>query len=328
MRAWVVLPCMLFLFMLPTVLRAEPELDRLVATYSIVARDPRTGELGVAAQSHYFAVGSVVPWAEAGVGAIATQAFGEPSYGSDGLTLLREGKSAQQALKILLTADPERELRQVAIVDAEGRVAVHTGSACIAAAGSQPGVGYSVQGNMLRADGVWKAMPGAFERAKGDLADRLLAALEAAEREGGDIRGRQSATLLVVFGQRGDRRRQEERIDLRVDDHPKPLEELRRLLTINRAYGRMRDGHAAAAAGRLDEAVKQFEEAQALYPENPEFSFWAGIDLANRGRLEDALRFLRSAYERDPGWKELLRRLPATPLLPDDPELIEKLTRD
>jgi uncharacterized Ntn-hydrolase superfamily protein len=296
--------------MLPTVPRTEPESDRLIATYSIVARDSRTGELGVGVQSHYFRTGSDVPWAEAGIGAVATQAFAEPSYGPNGLALLREGKGAQEALETLLEADAGRELRQAAIVDAQGRVAVHTGRRCIAAAGHEAGVGYSVQGNMLQADAVWKAMPAAFES------------------EGGDIRGCQSAALLVASGEPNDRRPNEKRIDLRVDDHPRPLEELRRLLTIGRAYDRLEDAHAAAAAGRLDEAIEQFEAAQSLYPGNPEFSFWAGIDLANRGRLEDALRFLRSAYTLDPGWKELVGRLPPSGLLPDDPELLEKLTRD
>jgi uncharacterized Ntn-hydrolase superfamily protein len=319
---------MLLFLMLPTRPRAAPERDRLIATYSIVARDSRTGELGVAAQSHYFATGADVPWAEAGVGAVATQAFVEPSYGPNGLQLLREGKSAPEALETLLAADAGREVRQVAIVDAMGRVAVHTGRNCIKVAGDETGVGYSVQGNMLRDERVWKAMPAAFESAQGHLADRLLAALEAAERGGGDVRGRQSATLLVVSGKPAARHAAETRIDLRVDDHPRPLEELGRLLTVYRAYERMEEGHAAAAAGKLDQASKLFAEAQDAYPENPEFSFWAGIALANRGKLDEALRFLRFAYARDPGWKELVRRLPQSGLLPDDDALLERITRD
>ena len=300
-----------------------------VSTYSIVARDSRTGELGVAVQSHYFVVGSAVPWAESGVGAVATQAFADRGYGPRGLALLREGLPAADVLERLVRADPGREARQVAIVDLEGRVAVHTGRACIAAAGHHTGAGYSVQGNMLRSDAVWQAMPDAFERAEGgDLAERLLAALEAAEEAGGDVRGRQSAALRVVSGKRSEEPWNEVTVDLRVDDHPEPLVELRRLLRIQRAYDRMARGREAVAGGRLEEGIEEFLAAQKLYPENPELGFWAGIALANRGELERALDLLRPVYAREPGFRELVQRLSAAGLLPVDPAVLEKLTAE
>jgi uncharacterized Ntn-hydrolase superfamily protein len=301
---------------------------QLVSTYSIVARDPRTGDLGAGVQSHYFRSGGVVPWAESGVGVVATQAFAEVSYGPKGLALLREGMSPDAALAALLAADPGRDVRQLAMVDAQGRVAVHTGARCIAAAGSQTGVGYSTQGNMLRSDAVWQAMPQAFERAEGDLADRLLAALEAAEAAGGDVRGRQAAALFVVSGKRSEAPWDEWKVELRVDDHPEPLVELRRLLRIQRAYDRMTLGRVAIAAGNLEAADEEFLAAQNLYPENPEFGFWAGVGFGSRGDIDRALRFLRPVYARDPSWRELLRRLPAAGLFPNDRTLIDKLTDD
>ena len=255
-----------------------------------------------------------------------TQAFADRGYGPRGLTLLREGLPAADVLERLVRADPGREARQVAIVGAEGRVAVHTGRACIAAAGHHTGAGYSVQGNMLRSDAVWQAMPDAFERAEGDLAERLLAALEAAEEAGGDVRGRQSAALRVVSGKRSEEPWNEVTVDLRVDDHPEPLVELRRLLRIQRAYDRMARGREAVAGGRLEEGIEEFLAAQKLYPENPELGFWAGIALANRGELERALDLLRPVYAREPGFRELVRRLPAAGLLPADPAVLEKLT--
>lgn len=306
---------------------SSPSADRgrLAATYSIVARDSQTGELGAAAQSHYFAVGSEVPWAEEGVGAVVTQAFVNTSYGPEGLRLLREGKSPAEALQTLVAADAGREVRQVALLDAQGRVAAHTGAACIQAAGHHAGSGYSVQGNMLRSDAVWQAMPESYESATGDLADRLLASLEAAERAGGDIRGRQSAVLLVVSGERRARSRGDRRIDLRVDDHRNPLGELRRLLGVQRAYDLLEQARQSAGEGNLDEAERQYEAAQALCPENLEFSFWAGVILATTGRLDRARQLLQRTYVDNPGWRELLRRLAAAGLIPKDQELLAKL---
>jgi len=273
-------------------------------TYSIVARDATTGELGVAVQSHYFATGSVVTWAEPGVGAVATQAMADPGYGPLGLDLMRAGKSAPDALRALLAADDASATRQVAMVDADGRAATHTGDKTIADAGHVTGDGWSVQANMMRRDTVWAAMAKAYETAEGDLADRLLAALDAAEAEGGDIRGKQSAALLIVpaAGARWDTT-----IDVRVDDHPDPLPELRRLVDMRRAYISAQDGPAMG--------------------DNPELAFWTGMAHGIGGQVDEALPLLRKAYAADPGWVELLRRLPAAGLFPDDPDLLDRLTR-
>jgi uncharacterized Ntn-hydrolase superfamily protein len=296
--------------------------ERPVATYSIVARDPATGEVGVAVQSHWFSVGSVVSWAEGGVGAVATQSFVEPSYGPLGLALMRAGKSAPEALAALLAADPNRDVRQVAMVDAAGRVAAHTGARCIAAAGNAVGATFSVQANMMDNDRVWPAMRAAYEKATGDLADRLLAALDAAEAAGGDIRGRQSAAILVVKPSASGRPWADRRIDLRVEDHPQPLVELRRLLTLARAYEHMNRGDELATEARWTEAGAEYAAAAAMAPHIVELPFWHAATLAAAGRLEDARPLFADVFAREPQWRELVRRLPAAGLLPDDPKLI------
>ena len=218
---------------------------RPVHTFSIVARDPATGELGVAVQSHWFSVGPIVPWAEAGVGAIATQSFVDPSYGKNGLDLMRAGKSAPDTLKELLAKDEGREVRQVAMIDAQGRVDAWTGKNDIQAAGHIVGTNFSVQANLMLNDKVWPAMARAFENAKGDLADRMLAALDAAQAVGGDIRGRQSAAMIVVTGKPTGQAWKDRTFDLRVDDSPEPLVELRRLVKLQRAYNHMNAGDLA-----------------------------------------------------------------------------------
>jgi uncharacterized Ntn-hydrolase superfamily protein len=299
--------------------------ERPVATYSIVARDATTGELGVAVQSHWFSVGSVVSWAEAGVGAIATQSFIDPSYGPLALDLLRAGRSAPEALSGLLTADSGRDVRQVAIVDASGRVAAHTGARCIAAAGHATGDGFSVQANLMDNDAVWPAMHAAFTKAQGDLADRLLAALDAAQAAGGDIRGKQSAALLVVRGTATGRPWVDRRIDLRIEDHPEPLVELRRLLRLARAYERSNRGDEMATLQRWDEAGREYAAAAALAPEIAELPFWHAAALATAGRLDEARPLFAAVFAREPRWRELVPRLPAAGLLPDDQELIAKI---
>lgn len=247
---------------------------RPVATYSVVARDPETGECGVAVQSHWFSVGTVVPWTEAGVGAVATQSFVEPSYGPLGLTLMRTGKSAQEALKALLAADPQKETRQVAMIDISGDIAVHTGSRCVEAAGHTKGENFSVQANMMSTDRVWPAMKNAFEKSNGDLADHLMVTLEAAQRAGGDARGKQSAALLVVHGESTGKPWLDRRFDLRIEDHPDPLPELRRLLRLSRAYEHAGKGDDLAAEERISEARKEYSTAAELAPEIVELSFW------------------------------------------------------
>lgn len=295
-------------------------------TYSIVARDAETGELGVAVQSHWFSVGPVVPWAAAGVGAVATQSLTDVSYGPLGLELLQAGKSAQQALDALVAADPGEALRQVAIVDAEGRVAAHTGARCIAEAGHATGDGFSVQANLMLADTVWGAMKAAFERAEGDLAERMLVALEAAQAEGGDIRGKQSAAILVVRAQSTGRAWEDRVVDLRVEDHREPLVEMRRLLNLHRAYQHMNAGDAAMEHDDFDKASREYGAAEALAPGNAEMLFWHAITLAGAGRVEQAKPLLARAYALDPNWRQLVPRLPHSGLLPDADELVRALT--
>lgn len=297
--------------------------EQLVHTYSIVARDPATGELGVAVQSHYFNVGGTVPWAEAGVGAVATQAFGEASYGPWGLERLRGGQAAPDALAALLEEDPGREVRQVAMVDAQGRVAVHTGASCIAWAGHDTGAQFSVQANMMLSDAVVPAMKRAYESADGPLADRLLAALDAAEAAGGDIRGRQSAALLVVKGEPRDRPWDGRVVDLRVEDHPEPLAELRRLLRLRYAYLRMEAANAAALQGDIDGAKAAMADAERLAPGNLEIRYWHALGLAMNGRMDEAVPMLADIFAADANWAELTRRLPAAHLL--TPELAEQV---
>ena len=234
---------------------------RPVHTYSIVARDAATGDLGVAVQSHWFSVGSAVPWAEAGVGAVATQSFTEPSYGALGLALMKAGKSAPEALKALLAADADREVRQVAMVDAQGRSAAHTGAKCIQAAGHEVGEGFTVEANLMDQTSVWPAMAKAFKGAKGDLADRLLAALRAAQAEGGDLRGQQSAAILIVKGKPSGQPWNDRLFDLRVEDNPDPLKELGRLIQLRRAYILMDQGDGFVTAAKWAEAKAAYEAA-------------------------------------------------------------------
>jgi uncharacterized Ntn-hydrolase superfamily protein len=267
-------------------------------TYSIVARDPETGELGVAVQSHYFQVGPVVPWGLAGVGAVATQSNVNISFGPAGVELMRLGCPAGGALAAVLAGDPEREARQCAMVDAAGRAAAHTGAGCIAEAGHRVGDGFSVQANLMERDTVWDAMAGAFEAAGGPLAERMLAALDAAEEEGGDVRGRQSAAMVVLSGRPSGRVWEDRVIDLRVEDHHEPLLELRRLLRYRRAY-------QAAAAGD----VAGYRRALEIAPEIVQLRFFAGVALARAGEWDEALVLLREAVEVEPRWRLTLPRM-------------------
>jgi uncharacterized Ntn-hydrolase superfamily protein len=266
-------------------------------TYSIVARDPASGELGVAVQSRAFRTGGSVPWAWPGVGAVATQAFGEGSYGPLGLELLQAGKSPAQALAGLVAADPDHALRQVAILGGDGTAAVHTGRSCIAAAGHAVGEGYAVQANMVRGEDVWRALAVAFESARGTLAQRLLAALEAAEAAGGDFRGRQAAGLLVVpaLGQRWERVS-----DLRVDDHPDPLVELRRLLRKEEAYRRL---------NRLPEhepPEEAFEQARSAGIPEDELAWYGAVLAWKAGRRDELESRLRPLVDAEPRWQGAL----------------------
>src|SRR5262245_40530848 len=298
---------------------------RPVATYSIVARDSATGELGVAVQSHWFSVGGTVTWAEAGVGAVATQSFVEPSYGPQGLSLMKVGRTASEALAGLLAADSGRDVRQVGMVDAKGNVATHTGSQCIPAAGGQTGAGYAVQANLMEKATVWPAMARAYEAAKGDLADRLLAALDAAEAEGGDIRGRQSAAILIVKPASSGRPWADKVFDLRVEDHEFPLKELRRLVNLQRAYNHMSAGDDCVTVKDWACAEKEYGAAEGLVPANAEMAFWHGVALATNGRLDPARPLFARAFAADARWRELVKRLPRVGQLPNDPKLIEDI---
>lgn len=297
-------------------------------TYSIVARDPQTGELGVAVQSHYFSVGPIVPWAEAGVGAVATQAFAEVSYGPEGLALMRAGQSAHEALDALVAADADAARRQVAVVDASGNVATHTGLLCIAAAGHRTAEAVSVQANMMERETVPDAMLSAYEAATGDFAAKLLTALVAAEAEGGDIRGKQSIAMLIVGGERKDKPWQDRRLELRVEDHADPLGEMERLLQLHRAYRVYGEAEEAAVAGDMATATVKLEESLRLAPGNPEIAFWAAIGAATKGQIEVAKKLLARATEHDPRWPELVRRLPPTGMFDLSDETVRELLGD
>ncbi len=298
---------------------------RPVHTYSIVARDAETGELGVAVQSHWFSVGSSVAWARSGVGAIATQSFIDPSYGSNGLVLMGTGSTADQALAGLVAADGHPEVRQVGMVDADGGTAVHTGNLAIQHACDFEGDAFTVQANLMHHATVCDAMVRAYTTTSGDLAARLMAALEAAEAEGGDIRGRQSAALLVVAAEPSGRPWQDRIFDLRVDDHREPLVELRRLLSVARAYQHMNEGDEYVTQGDIDAALEAYRQAEALLPGESEPIFWHAVTLASVGRVEESLPLFAEAYRLRPEWRKLVARLAPAELLPDDPEMMQRI---
>jgi uncharacterized Ntn-hydrolase superfamily protein len=298
---------------------------RPVHTYSIVARDAQSGQLGVAVQSHWFSVGSSVAWAQSGVGAIATQSFIDPSYGANGLVLLGTGSTADQALAGLVAADAHPEVRQVGIVDATGATAVHTGQLAIQEACDFEGKGFTVQANLMHRSTVCDAMVRAYTSTTGDLAERLMAALEAAEGEGGDIRGRQSAALLVVAAEPSGRPWQDRVFDLRVDDHREPLVELRRLMGVARAYHHMNEGDEQVTQGDIDAALEEYERAEALLPGESEPIFWHAVTLASVGRVDESLPLFAEAFGIRPQWRELVPRLVPAQLLPDDAEMVAKI---
>jgi uncharacterized Ntn-hydrolase superfamily protein len=287
----------------------------LAHTYSIVARDPETGELGAAVQSHWFAVGADVIHVEAEVGAVATQAFVDPGYGPLGLDLMRAGHPAPEALAELLAADQLREIRQVAMVDAQGRASAHTGSRTLAEAGHIVGAQFAVEANMMLNATVPEAMARAFQATSGDLAHRMLAALDAAEAEGGDVRGRQSAALLMMRGKSSGRRWSDKLFDVRVDDHREPLPELRRLVDVQRAYAARELAEAAFVSGDFETGNREYQRAQSLTPLNPEFSFWHGIAMLRAGRMVDGVRILAPVFARDPNWATLALRMVGTRFL-------------
>lgn len=295
-----------------------PVAVRPVSTYSIVARDAQTGQLGVAVQSHWFAVGSVVAWAEAGVGAVATQSLVDVTYGPLGLDMMRAGRSAPATLSGLLEADAHPGIRQVAMVDVAGEVAVHTGERCIAEAGHRTGPGYSVQANLMDRDTVPDAMAEAFESATGSLAERMIAALAAAEAEGGDIRGRQSAALLVVEGEGTGRPWADTVVDLHVEDHADPIGELTRLYRIHTGYEAMNAGDLALERGDQAAAEVAYGRAREILGDNQEAAFWSAVSLVNAGKVDDALPVFHDVFARGDHWRRLVPRLVEAGLLPED----------
>lgn len=312
-------------FGLPSFAQDMTSTRRPVHTYSIVARDTLTGEIGVAVQSHWFSVGSLVTWAEAGVGAVATQSFVDPAYGPLGLDLIRAGKTAPQALDALLASDPGRDVRQVAMIDVRGNVAAHTGTRCIGAAGHHVGKNYSVQANLMLNDRIWGAMADAFEKSTGDLAERMLAALEAAQSVGGDIRGRQSAAIVIVKGTSTGRPWADRVMELRVEDYPEPLQEIRRLVTIHRAYEHMNRGDLAVELNDVGGALREYGAAEAMFPDNLEMKFWHAVALVNVGRIDESLPLFKHIFAHDRNWAELLPRLPASGSLSADTAAITKI---
>jgi uncharacterized Ntn-hydrolase superfamily protein len=275
-------------------------------TYSLVARDPDTGELGVAVQSHWFSVGSIVTWAEPGIGAVATQSIAEPAYGPRLLAWLTAGEEPGAALDAELDADDAARVRQVAVVDRDGRVAVHTGAGCIPDAGHIEGDGFSAQANLMATPWVWPEMAEAFETAVGPLARRLLAALDAAQAAGGDVRGSQSAALLVVpaAGEAWQRV-----VELRVEDHTEPLAELRRVLDLHDAYELADRADGLAGEGRHEQAAELYLRAAEAAPANVELSFWAGLAMAAGGDLGAGAERVAAAIEAHAGWRRLLAQL-------------------
>ena len=302
-------------------------MPRPVHTYSIVARDAATGQLGVAVQSHWFAVGTVVAWAEAGVGAVATQSMVDPAYGPAALAAMKGGEAAADVLARLTAADPGRDVRQVGVVDAAGRAAAVTGARCIAAAGHHVGDGFAVQANLMVDDTVWPAMAAAYTSAPGDLAERLLATLEAAQAAGGDVRGRQSAALVVVAATSTGKPWVDRLYDVRVDDAPDPLGELRRLVGLSRAYGQMNAGDVALERGDEAGARAAYGAAEGLCPSSAEMVFWHAVAVANGGDADEAVELFRRCFAMDRRWAGIVPRVADAGLLTAGPDVVEQVLR-
>lgn len=306
-------------------LHAKPDFRKepFAHTFSIVARDEKTGEMAVGVQSHWFNVGTVVSWAEAGVGAVATQSFVNVSFGMRGLDLLKQGKSPQETMDSLLSDDPGREVRQVAIIDTFGRVATHTGKNCIQFADHKNGQNFSVQANMMLTNKVVPAMEKAWLAATGKpLAERIIDVMKAAQLAGGDIRGKQSAALLVVKPRSSGRPWEDRLIDLRVDDHKEPIQELNRLLKVFRAYEHMNNGDLLTEKNDMKGAMEEYSAAMKMLPSNLEMQYWTAITLANNKKIKEAAAMLQKIYTKDANWRELTKRLvPCGLLIVKDKEL-------
>lgn len=298
---------------------------RPINTYSIVAFDKDTGELGVAVQSHWFSVGSIVPWAKSGVGAVATQSIARVEYGPFGLELMEKGLTASEALAKLVAEDPGASVRQVGMVDVNGNVASHTGDKCIAEAGFRTGEYYTVQANIMEKSTVWDAMAEAYENTAGDLADRMMAAMEAAQNEGGDLRGKQSASILIVKGTPTGEPWNDIKMELRIEDHPEPIQELKRLIKVHRAYEHANKGDHYLELGEMDNALREYEKSAEYYPENPELPFWTAVTLVTAGETDKALIIFQDVFQQNPNLKKLIPRLIPSGFFPDDEELLQEV---
>ena len=307
------------LLLIPLLSRAQffKKDNGLAHTFSIVAFDQETGEMGVGVQSHWFSVGNVVAWAKSGVGVVATQSFVNKSFGPKGLAMMEAGVPANEVLAVLLSNDSGESVRQVGMVDKNGVLAVHTGSKCVDFASHVQGENYTAQANMMLKNTVPEAMASAFESSRGEpLAERILKAMQAAQAEGGDIRGKQSAAIHVVkIASNGEPWNDDYVVDLRVDDHENPIEEIARLLRVQRAYEFMNAGDLYVEHGQMDDAMKAYKSAMNMFPENLEMKYWTAITLANGGDIEEAQKMLIPVYQKDGNWRELTRRLPKVGLL-------------
>jgi uncharacterized Ntn-hydrolase superfamily protein len=302
---------LLLLITAPSIAQVYKTKEPLAHTFSIVARDPATGQMAAAVQSHWFSVGTSVIWGKSGVGVVATQSFVNKSYGPLGLELMQSGKTPQQALTELTKKDDGRDVRQVAFLNTKGQTAVHTGSKCIAYATDRHGVNYSVQSNMMLTDKVCAAMEKAFlANTKLPLAERVVACLQAAQAVGGDIRGKQSASLIVVAGTPAKESWNDKLIDLRVDDNAAPITELARLLKLQRAYEHMNNGDLQVEKGNMPKAMAEYTAAEKMFPANLEMQYWHAITLANNKGVKQASVMLKRIYAKDANWRELTRRLP------------------
>lgn len=298
-------------------------------TFSVVARDTVTGEMAVGVQSHWFSVGALVPWGRSGVGVVATQSFVNPAYGPEGLDLMAEGISAEEALSRLIEKDEGRAYRQVAFLDANGGVSAYTGDKCVKYAEDLTGKNFSVQANMMLTDRVVPAMAEAFMKYSDyPLAERVMEVLKAAQKAGGDIRGKQSAALIVVGPEKTSKVWEEKKIDLRVDDSKNPIQELERLLKVERAYEHMNNGDLAVEAGNTQKALEEYGTAEKMFPDNLEMKFWKAVAMANSGMLEEARPIFKEIFEKNENWKEMLTRLPASGLLDLSEEEIKSITED
>lgn len=296
-------------------------------TYSIVAFDSETHDMGVAVQSHWFSVGTVVTWGEAGIGVVATQSVTNPSFGPRGMQMLKKGLSPREVVDKLIESDEGRDLRQLAVLDSKGMAAAYTGKNCIPAAGHIVGKTCSVQANLMLNEKVWPAMIKSFEKARGPLAERMLAALEAAEKAGGDIRGRQSAAMLVVRSKSTGKVWEDRLVDLRVDDDPQPLVELRRLLKIQRAYEHMNNGDVALEKGDMALAMKHYSTAERMFPDNEEMRFWHAATLVNIGRLREALPLFNDVFSKNENYRRLAKHLVPLGLLKVDEKQLKEILR-